>query len=127
MDSFTKSAKEFLHRKDVKTLAFRHISEAERTALLRFATLDLGVGVKVMRKHRKVNLLKIKRTTRIKLEWQIRRQVQQKILETKLTQCFLKPHTGHRSLRNYPESMQPMIADFMQKTKEQTELTYQET
>jgi hypothetical protein len=82
------------------------------------------IDVKVMRKHRKVNLLEIKGEDRIKLKWQIQRQVQQQILEKKLTQCFLKPYRKHMSLRNYPESMQPMIADFMQKAKEQTELTH---
>ena len=75
-----------------------------------------------MNKHKKINLLNVKVCERIKLAWEIRRQVQQEILERKLAQCFLKPRKGRACIQRYPEAMQPMIRDFMRRAEEQTRL-----
>jgi len=75
-----------------------------------------------MNKRKKINLLNVKVCKRIKLAWEIRRQVQQEILERKLVQCFLKPRKGRACIQRYPEAMQPMIRDFMRKAEEQTRL-----
>ena len=75
-----------------------------------------------MKKQKKVDLLNVKVSERIKLAWEVRRQVQQEMLEKKLEQCFLKPHRGNACIQRYPEAMQPMIRDFMRKAEEQTRL-----
>lgn len=73
-------------------------------------------------KKKKVDLQDAKAAEKIKLAWEVRRQVQQKILEKKLVQCFLKPRKGRKCIQQYPEAMQPMIKDFMRKAEEQTKL-----
>jgi hypothetical protein len=54
----------------------------------------------------------------VRLGWAIRRQIQQDILVKRLMQCFLKPEEGETIIRRYPEAMQPLIKDFMQKAEE---------
>jgi hypothetical protein len=99
------------------------MSEKGRTALLRFTIRNCEEeGVKTLKKNRKVDLQNAKAADRTKLAWEVRRQVQQEILEKKLVQCFLKPRSGSVHLQRYPEAMQPMIADFMRKAEERTKL-----
>jgi len=73
-----------------------------------------------MKKRKKIDLLNVNAAKRLKLAWEARRQVQQEILQKKLVQCFLKPRKGHACIQRYPEAMQPMIADFMRKAREET-------
>ncbi len=75
-----------------------------------------------MKKRKKVDLLTVQVAERIKLAWEMRRQVQQEILQKKLVECFLKPHKGRARIQRYPEAMQPMIEDFMRKAEEQKRL-----
>jgi hypothetical protein len=75
-----------------------------------------------MKKQKKVDLLNVKASERIKLAWEVRRQVQQEMLQKKLVRCFLKPRKGYAYIQRYPEAMQPMIRDFMRKAEEQTRL-----
>ncbi len=79
-------------------------------------------GVILVGKKKKVNLLDVQVAERIKLAWEVRRQIQQEILQKKLVQCFLKPRKGLECIKRYPEAMQPMIEDFMRRAKEQTRL-----
>jgi hypothetical protein len=78
--------------------------------------------VRSMNKRRKVDLLNVQAVERMKLEWKVRRQVQQEILQKKLAQCYLKPRKGRACIKRYPEAMQPMIEDFMRKAEKQTRL-----
>jgi hypothetical protein len=75
-----------------------------------------------MKERKKVNWLDVQAAERIKLRWQVRRQVQQEILQEKLTQFFLTPYEMDAYIRRYPDAMQPMIKDFMRKAEEQTRL-----
>ena len=75
-----------------------------------------------MKERKKVNLLDVQVAERIKLRWKVRRQVQQEILQKKLTQLFLTPYEMDVYIKRYPEAMQPMIKDFMRKAEEQTRL-----
>jgi len=43
-----------------------------------------------MRKHKRIDLLSISDVEKVKLIWEIRRQLQQKVLEEKLMQPFLE-------------------------------------
>jgi len=80
----------------------------------------MAKGVRGMKK--KVDLNDVQVAERMKLVWEVRRQVQQEILQEKLVQCFLKPLKGRKCIQRYPEAMQPMIKDFMQKAEKQTSL-----
>jgi hypothetical protein len=71
-----------------------------------------------MRK-RKEDLLGVQNSERTKLIWKARRQVQQKMLEEKLMQCYLEKRSGRECSIHYPESMDPLIEDFMRKADEQ--------
>jgi hypothetical protein len=75
-----------------------------------------------MKKNKKVDLRDAKSAKKVKLAWEVRRQVQQEMLEKKLVQCFLKPRKGRKCIQQYPEAMQPMIEDFMRKAEEKTKL-----
>jgi hypothetical protein len=75
-----------------------------------------------MKKSKKMDLRDAKSAEKVKLAWEVRRQVQQEMLEKKLVQCFLKPRKGRKCIRQYPEAMQPMIEDFMRKAEEKTKL-----
>jgi len=75
-----------------------------------------------MKKKEKVKWLDVQAAERIKLGWEASRQVQQEILQKKLTECFLKPYEMDSCIKRYPEAMQPMIRDFMRKVDEQTRL-----
>jgi hypothetical protein len=73
-----------------------------------------------MKERKKVKWLDVQVAERIKLGWKVRRQVQQEILQKKLTQLFLMPYVrAHAYIERYPEAMQPMIRDFMRKAEEQ--------
>jgi hypothetical protein len=78
--------------------------------------------VRGMKKRKKVDLRDAQVAERIKVAWEVRRQVQQEILQRKLVQCFLKPSKGRKCIQRYPEVMQPMIKDFMRKAEEQMRL-----
>jgi len=82
----------------------------------------MAQGVRGMKKRKKVDLQDVQVAERIKLAWEVRRQVQQEILQEKLVQCFLKPRKGRKCIQRYPEAMQPMIKDFMRKAEKQTRL-----
>jgi len=82
----------------------------------------MAQGVRSMKKRKKVDLNDVQVAERIKLAWEVRRQVQQEILQKKLVQCFLKPRKGLKCIQQYPEAMQPMIKDFIQKAEKQTRL-----
>jgi hypothetical protein len=71
---------------------------------------------------KKVKLSNVQTVKNVKLGWQVKRQVQQEILQKKLVQCFLRPSEGNACIKRYPEAMQPMIMDFMRKADEQTRL-----
>jgi Trp operon repressor len=75
-----------------------------------------------MKKRKKVKWLDVQVAERTKLGWKVRRQVQQEILQKKLTQLFLTPYEMDAYIKRYPEAMQPMIKDFMRKAEEQTRL-----
>ena len=79
-------------------------------------------GVRGMKKKKKVDLHDVQIAERMKLAWEVRRQVQQEILQKKLVQCFLRPRKGRKYIQRYPEAMQPMIKDFMRKAEEKTKL-----
>jgi len=82
----------------------------------------MAQGVRSMKKRKKVDLNDVQVAERIKLAWEVRRQVQQEILQKKLVQCLLRPRKGRKCIQRYPEAMQPMIKDFMRKAEEQTKL-----
>jgi hypothetical protein len=75
-----------------------------------------------MKKRTKVDLLNVQVAERMKLAWEVRRQVQQEILQEKLAECFLNSRKGRECTQRYPEAMQPMIKDFMRKAEKQTRL-----
>jgi hypothetical protein len=79
-------------------------------------------GAKDMKKRKRVKLFDVHTAKSIKLRWKAARQVQQEILQKKLAQCFLEPRGRHAFIQRYPEAMQPMIKDFMQKMERQTRL-----
>lgn len=67
---------------------------------------------------KKTDLSDVEAVERMKLTWQISRQIQQEMLERKLAQCILKSRRGLECLQRYPEGMQPMIRDFLRKAAE---------
>lgn len=73
-----------------------------------------------MKKHNKVDLLRVQDCEKIKLIWKIKRQVQQELLEKKLISHFFKIRRGHAEILRYPEIMNPLIEDFMQRAEEET-------
>lgn len=73
-----------------------------------------------MTKRKKVKPTEVQSVKNIKLSWQVRRQVQQEMLQKKLAQYFLKPSEGRLHIRRYPEAMQPLIQDFMLEAQKQT-------
>jgi hypothetical protein len=75
-----------------------------------------------MEKRKRVKLLDAHTAKSVKLRWKVARQVQQEILQRKLAQCFLEPGRRHAFIQRYPEAMQPMIKDFMQRMEKQTRL-----
>jgi len=75
-----------------------------------------------MKRRKNLNLRDVQALKSIRLGWEIKRQVQQAILEKKLVQCFLTPSEGHSCIEKYPEAMQPLIRDFMRKAEERTRI-----
>jgi hypothetical protein len=82
----------------------------------------MGQDVRMMKRRKRLDLLDFQVAERIKLAWEVRRQVQQEILQRKLAKCYLKPRKGRRCTERYPEAMQPMIEDFMRKADQKTKL-----
>jgi hypothetical protein len=82
----------------------------------------MGQDVRMMKRRKRLDLLDFQVAERIKLAWEVRRQVQQEILQQKLAKCYLKPRKGRRCIERYPEAMQPMIEDFMRKADQKTKL-----
>jgi hypothetical protein len=76
-----------------------------------------------MKKRKKAALLSAETVGSMKLGWKVERQVQQEILEKKLLQCFLESSEGHDCIARYPQSMQPMIEDFMRRAERQMRLS----
>lgn len=70
---------------------------------------------------KKTDILNFEDVEKSRLAWQINRQIQQEMLETKLMKFLLKPQKEIGCLQRYPEAMQPMIRDFMRKAEEQIE------
>ena len=68
-----------------------------------------------MRKRKKIDLSNVPDSERIKLIWEIRRQMQQQVLEEKLTRCLL--NTNVRV--NYPEGISMAINDLMLRAAEE--------
>jgi len=73
-----------------------------------------------MTKRKRVKPTEVESVKNMKLSWQVRRQVQQELLQKKLAQYFLKPSEGRLHIRRYPEAMQPLIQDFMLEAQKQT-------
>jgi hypothetical protein len=80
------------------------------------------MGVEVMKKRKMATLFNVETIDDLKLSWKVRRQVQQKLLQEKLMECFLRPSEGNACIARYPEAMQPMIEDFMRKAEKQIRL-----
>jgi ribonuclease HII len=69
-----------------------------------------------MGKRKTIDLLSVPDSKRIKLIWEIRRQMQQEVLEEKLTQSLLKTHAN---IDTYPEGINVAIEDLMRKAIEE--------
>jgi len=89
---------------------------------LRYTILGLTVQDAVGMKKR-VEPDDVQTPENLKLSWEIRRGIQQNILEKKLVQCFLRSEEGSAILERYPAAMQPLIRDFMRKAEEKAKLS----
>ena len=72
-----------------------------------------------MKKSIKVELRDLKDTETMKLRWKAARQIQQELLEKKLSQCFLSLGEDEACIKQYPLAMQPLIREFIRKAEEQ--------
>ena len=68
-----------------------------------------------MRKRKRIDLLGVPNSKRIRLVWKARRQIQQEVLEEKLKHLLF----GGRANLRYPEAMNPLIEDFMRKADDE--------
>ena len=68
-----------------------------------------------MGKPKTVDLLRVSDSDKTKLIWEIRRQIQQQVLEENLTRSLLKSHTN----MEYPEGISLAIEDMMRKAVEE--------
>jgi len=68
-----------------------------------------------MEKRKKINLLTIPDSKKMKLIWAIRRQMQQEALEKKLTRSLLNANAN----LNYPEGISVALEDLMRKAIEE--------
>jgi hypothetical protein len=68
-----------------------------------------------MGKRKNIDLLSVSDSEKIKLIWEIRRQMQQEVLEEKLTKSLLKAHAN----LDYPEGISVAIEDLMRKAIEE--------
>jgi len=76
-----------------------------------------------MKKRKKTTMFNAETVDSVKLGWKVERQVQQEILQKKLLECFSEPNEGHAFIARYPESMHPMIEDFMRRAERQMRLS----
>jgi hypothetical protein len=68
-----------------------------------------------MGKRKSVNLLSVSDSEKMKLIWEIRRQMQQEVLEEKLTRSLLKADANI----DYPDGISVAIEDLMRKAVEE--------
>jgi ribonuclease HII len=68
-----------------------------------------------MVKPKTIDLLSVPDSKRIKLIWEIRRQMQQEVLEEKLTSSLLNAHAS----MDYPEGISVAVEDLMRKVVEE--------
>jgi hypothetical protein len=68
-----------------------------------------------MGKRKNINLLSVSDSEKMKLIWEIRRQMQQEVLEEKLTRSLL---TAHANI-DYPDRISVAIEDLMRKALEE--------
>jgi uncharacterized protein YaaW (UPF0174 family) len=68
-----------------------------------------------MKKRKSIDLLSVSDSEKTKLIWEIRRQMQQKVLEEKLTRSLLSSHANI----DYPEGISVAIEDLMRKAVEE--------
>jgi ribonuclease HII len=68
-----------------------------------------------MGKHKTIDLLSVPDSKKTKLIWEIRRQMQQEVLEEKLTRSLL----GASVSTNYPEGINAAVEDLMRKAIEE--------
>ena len=69
----------------------------------------------MMGKHKSIDLLSVSDSEKMKLIWEIRRQMQQEVLEEKLTRSLLSPDTSIE----YPEGINVAIGDLVRKAVEE--------
>jgi hypothetical protein len=69
----------------------------------------------MMGKHKNVDLLSVSDSEKMKLIWEIRRQMQQQVLEEKLTRSLLSTDTSIE----YPEGINVAIESLMRKAVEE--------
>jgi len=68
-----------------------------------------------MGKRKSIDLLSVSDSEKTKLIWEIRRQMQQEVLEEKLTRSLLTAHTNI----DYPEGISVAIEGLMRKAVEE--------
>jgi hypothetical protein len=68
-----------------------------------------------MGKHKSIDLLSVPDSKRIQLIWEIRRQVQQEVLEERVTSSLLNAHASI----DYPNGISVAIEDLMRKAAEE--------
>jgi hypothetical protein len=71
-----------------------------------------------MKKTVKVELQGAKNVENMKLRWKAARQIQQELLEKKLLN-FLNPIEDAAWIKQYPQTMQPLMREFIRKAEEQ--------
>jgi ribonuclease HII len=71
--------------------------------------------LRYMGKHRCIDLLSVPDSKKIQLIWAIRRQVQQEVLEEKLTSSLLNAHASI----DYPNGISVAMEDLMRKAVEE--------
>jgi ribonuclease HII len=77
--------------------------------------LTIIQDVNKMGKRKTIDLSNVSDSKRIKLIWEIRRQMQQEIFEEKLTRCLLNSNARV----NYPDGISMAINDLMLKAAEE--------
>lgn len=68
-----------------------------------------------MGKRKSIDLLSVSDSDKMKLIWEIRRQMQQEVLEEKLTRSLLSTHADI----DYPDGISVAIEDLMRKAVEE--------
>jgi len=70
-----------------------------------------------MKKNVKVELQATRDVENMELRWKAARQIQQELLEKKLL-GFLSPIEDGACIKQYPQTMQPLMREFIQKAEE---------